>query len=558
MPSIVTVNVNQQVAPAPATLQQTGALISQGATVTTPLTASLLTQASDFTPLMVGAKAITSMVQSSGTVTVTTTAAHGFTSGDTLLLSIAGVVPTGYNGTFLATVTGASTFTYPLASSPGTVTTQGMYTPEDVAELLAMVTSFFSQGGNQAVYVLELGPGNATDGATALQAYITANPNNQYRPGPNGTFNGYFYSYVVPRTWDGNATFLALAASLSSTTSRTYFWTTTTLATYAAYPVTTKSIVPVIESPSMGIYPANAITAASTSGGIATVTTTTAHGVVPGNWFQVAGMTPTAYNGWALALPGTTATALVYAVAAGTASGTGFGTLLPSYYANSGIPSTEFSAAAMIYSALHYKPGATNKVAPYAFQYLYGVTPFPTRGLSALLTTLKNAAVNIVGTGAEGGISNAIILWGTTADGRGFTYWYSVDWIQITVDLRVANGVINGSNNPINPLYYNQDGINRLQAIAAGVCDQGLQFGLILWPSAQTQLNGPDLAAAIAAGTYTQRTVVNAIPFVPYSVANPGDYKLGQYSGFAITYTPQLGFTSITFNVLVSDFVVSQ
>ena len=361
----------------------------------------------------------------------------------------------------------------------------------------------------------------------------------------------------MPRTWDANATFLALAASLSNTTSRTYFWTTTTLATYTAYPITTKSILPVIESPNTGTYPGTAITAASTASGIVTATTALAHGVVAGNWFQIAGMTPAAYNGFAQALPGTTGTTLVWALSSNPATVTVFGTLLPSYYANAGIPSTEFSAAAMIYSALHYKPGATNKVAPYSFQFLYGVTPFPTRSNSALLQILKNASVNIVGTGAEGGISNAIILWGTTNDGRGFTYWYSADWIQINIDLAVANAVINGSNNPINPLYYNQPGLNRLQAVAAGVCDNGLKFGLVLWPSAQTQLDGPPLAAALAAGTYNQNTVVNAIPFVLYSQENPGDYAIGNYSGFSITYTPQLGFTSITFNIVISSFVVS-
>jgi hypothetical protein len=59
--------------------------------------------------------AVTSITSSGTTATVTTTAPHGLAG--TANVVIAGATPNGYNGTFLATITGASTFTYPLASS---------------------------------------------------------------------------------------------------------------------------------------------------------------------------------------------------------------------------------------------------------------------------------------------------------------------------------------------------------------------------------------------------------------------------------------------------------
>lgn len=216
--NIVQVNVSQQVAPTPSTLQGTGAFISQGGTNTSPGTMTLLTQLSDLTPHLTGAKSISTMTWSTGTVTVTAASPHGFTVGDTLYLTIAGVTPSGYNGTFLCTVTTTTAFTYALATNPGSATVQGTYTPEDVAELLSMATTFFAQGSATSVYVLELGPGNANDGVTALTNWITANP-------------GVFYSYLVPREWDANANFLSFLANYESTTAKTYFFVTTTLST---------------------------------------------------------------------------------------------------------------------------------------------------------------------------------------------------------------------------------------------------------------------------------------------------------------------------------------
>lgn len=60
-------------------------------------------------------KAITSITRTSTTATVTTTASHGYTTGDSI--TIIGALPAGYNGTFTITVTGVQTFTYTVSSS---------------------------------------------------------------------------------------------------------------------------------------------------------------------------------------------------------------------------------------------------------------------------------------------------------------------------------------------------------------------------------------------------------------------------------------------------------
>ena len=61
------------------------------------------------------------------TATLTTAVAHGLVTGNTI--TVAGAIPTQFNGTYRITVTGATTFTYTMATAPsGDATTVGAYT----------------------------------------------------------------------------------------------------------------------------------------------------------------------------------------------------------------------------------------------------------------------------------------------------------------------------------------------------------------------------------------------------------------------------------------------
>ena len=551
MPAIVQVNVTQTVAPTPITLQSTGALISQGATNLTPGRATLLTQLSDLTPFLNGALALTSITQTAGLATATAPAAHGYTIGDTLLVTIAGANQANYNGTFLVTVTTAYAFTFSVPSGTATPATGTLvYTDADVAELLAMATTYFAQGSQTAVRVLELGPGNANDGVAFLTAWIVANPNGIAY---SATFFGY-YAYLVPREWDGSASFLAMLSTFESPSAKTYFYITTTLATYTLYTPLMKCALTMIEAPVQGIYPANAFTALSYSAGLATATTTTAHGVAVGTWFQVSGVTPAGYNGYWLAAAGTTGSTLVWAIATNPGAETALGTLVASYYASTGIAANEFSLASAFNVALSWNPSG-GFVPPLGYSFLYGVTAFPQRGNNAILTTLANANVNVVGTGAEGGISNTILLNGNTMDGNSFNYWYAVDWANVTLNLNISNAVINGSNNSESPLYLNQAGINTLQAVAASTMATGVTAGLVLGTIVQTELTSQVFAQNLADGDYEGQCVVNAVPFSAYYAAFPGNYKARLYGGYSVSFTPQLGFENIIINLNATTFV---
>jgi hypothetical protein len=551
MPSIVTVNVTQQVAPIPATLQRIGAFVSQGGTVLAPGSSALLTQPSDLTPLLTASGVISSLVWAAQAVTVTTLLPHGFPIGDQMTVIIRGANPVGFDGTFLVNVTGASTFVYPLGFNPGAVVVAGFYAPLSQRELVQMTNTFFAQGVDLSVYVLELGPGGADIGSAALGAYLTQNPNTAYTSGSTG----FFYRYLVPRPWDGDPSFLNLVQQYDDPTSRTYFHVTTTLSNYVNYTDLEKSVFALIESPIVDAYPANALTAITWSNGVVTATTTVAHGVLPGTWFQIQGCVPTAYNGYWLALPGTVGATLFYSLATNPGVETTLGTLVASLYTNPGVPPTEFTSAWPFWAALHYNPSPTNRVAPFAFKFGFGVTPFPTRGFSALLSQLLASGINYAGTGAEGGSSNVILRNGTTADGRPLTYWYSVDWAQVNSDLELSNAVINGDNDSVNPLLYNQDGINRLQGVEVGVMNSAITFGLANGTVVTSALDQASFNQALLQGKFAGQIVVNAVPFASYVSTNPSDYPAGIYAGLSVNYIVQNGFVSIVFNLNVTDFL---
>lgn len=468
---IVIVNVSQQEGPTPLVLQRTGALVSQGATTLTSGTYSLLTSGASITSLLVGTEPITSMTLTSGTVTATATSAHGFTVGDTIPITISGVTPAAFNGTFTATITTTTAFTYPLSGSPGSVTVQGVYTVEDVAELQQMVNTYFANGTSNGVYVLELGSGNATDGIADLEAFITAQP-------------GIFYRYLLPRAWGILPAFYSSFLPLySGTTAKVYFHATTTVTYFNAnttvFSPTLKEGIISVEAP-----------------------------------------------------------AVVSAAAAGTG--------------------TEFSAAAGFYQQLALNPSPANQVCQANFSFLYGVTPYPTKGNQTLFTTLKAANINIVATGAEGGITTAMLVPGRCLDGHDINkYWYSVDNVQLNLDQYTANAVINGSNNPQNPLNYDQAGINSLQGVALSVMKTEVSYSLALGQVVGVQMSGAAFEQAVGAGTYAGQVVVNAIPFLTYVQANQGDYKIGLYQGLQVAYTVQNGFDQIIYNVVVSDFVAA-
>ncbi len=218
------------------------------------------------------------------------------------------------------------------------------------------------------------------------------------------------------------------------------------------------------------------------------------------------------------------------------------------------IPSTEFSMAFPFQSSLANDPGSSNMVPPMAWRFGYGVTDYPAGGNGTLLKALQDSSINYVGTAAEGGLSNKMLVAGHMLDGNPFNYWYSVAWSAINIELDVANEVINGSNTTVNPLYFEQRGINRLQNRALKTLRTGISYGLILGPVVDTRLTQESFNEEYEKGTYAGSAVINAVPFASYTSLNPSDYADGKYNGLSAVITPKRGFESITFNLNVTNF----
>ena len=148
-------------------------------------------------------------------------------------------------------------------------------------------------------------------------------------------------------------------------------------------------------------------------------------------------------------------------------------------YASVGIPATEFSLASVFFNALSYAPSSSNPVAPLNLAYLFGVTAFPTQGNAALLSALNTANVNIVDNGSQAGLSATILEGGNTMDGNPFNYWYSIDWVQITVPQAITAALV-AARNSTNPIYFNQPGVNAAQQVAVKTMNNGITYGLVL------------------------------------------------------------------------------
>jgi hypothetical protein len=216
----------------------------------------------------------------------------------------------------------------------------------------------------------------------------------------------------------------------------------------------------------------------------------------------------------------------------------------------------EFTLAAMFFAAMAFKATAITRVSPMCFKYVYGVTAYPTAGNGPTLVTFKQNNVNYIQTGAEGGIAYTNVYQGVTADGKDyFNWWWTIDWVQIQVNIDLTNAIVNGSNNPLAPLYYNQPGINQLEAVLANTMKRGVSYGMVLGNVVQTEYNTEDLSSAIAQGIFTGVCNVNAVPFIYYSQNNPSDYGLGEYDGLSTLFIPSRGFVHILVQVVATNIV---
>ena len=203
-----------------------------------------------------GVKTISSITYVNLTATLTTTTAHGLTTG--AYVSISGTTPAAYSGVFKITVTSTTTFTYNMASTPaGNATVVGTYLNQATTPINTLMnytqTSSYKLFGAAGTNIWETKANPATvvfSGISSdkLQAVNITNTAGHFLIACNGVDPVMIY--------DGSAWF--------------YVATTSTAAT---------------------------ISTITKSGTTATLTTATAHGLVTNNRVTISGATSSEYNG---------------------------------------------------------------------------------------------------------------------------------------------------------------------------------------------------------------------------------------------------------------------
>ena len=185
-----------------------------------------------FTKNAIASVAISGVARSSNTVTVTTSAVHGLTSGD--LVNVNGVADTSFNGYFTASVSSTTVFTYSQtaadASSSGGSTTEIVYNLNASGTALNQMNGPLNITANSPIDGLEItqsGAGNGlhVTGTTGLVGNVdvtgtvtadglTVDGNNSYTSNIKFDYGAsaptYFANWGYKASSDGNKVFLTI------------------------------------------------------------------------------------------------------------------------------------------------------------------------------------------------------------------------------------------------------------------------------------------------------------------------------------------------------------
>jgi len=113
------------------------------------------------------------------TATATTSSNHGLTSGQTIVMT--GCTPAAYNGTFVVTVTGLTTFTYTMLSTPATnATVVGSYTTPGTSVVVPAGKSMFVYNKGTNVVEAVTGAVNLSIGTLAVTGTSTFGGDSTY------------------------------------------------------------------------------------------------------------------------------------------------------------------------------------------------------------------------------------------------------------------------------------------------------------------------------------------------------------------------------------------
>ena len=227
-----------------------------------------------------GVVSISTITRTGVTATATTATAHGLTTGR--YISITGCTPSDFNGIYMITVTGSTTFTYNMINVPASdATVVGTYTIGILDEVETLMNYASPNTSNEKLFAIADGKiyDTATNPATVVYSGLS---NARWQHINFSTVGGHFLVMV-----NGVDT-----AMIYDGTNWCKFATTTT---------------------------AQTISSITSSGTTATVTTSSAHGLVTDNRVTISGATEAQYNG-VFKITVTGATTFTYTMSSSTTS----------------------------------------------------------------------------------------------------------------------------------------------------------------------------------------------------------------------------------------------
>lgn len=211
---------------------------------------------------------VASLVRFGSQVTVTTTAAHEFATG--MPVSIVGANQSGYNGTWIVTVLSSNEFTYTIPTAPTTPATGFIQATASLASVPTLSVGYGTVNNQESGAQLTLATGVA--GVDNI-AYVNIN---EISGASDNESDDDYRERVLYRYQNPVALFnvAAIKNQAFSQPGVTRVWVRE-----AGYPFSTLDVASITRT-----------------GPIATVTTTTPHGLETGQAVEISGATPSGYN----------------------------------------------------------------------------------------------------------------------------------------------------------------------------------------------------------------------------------------------------------------------
>lgn len=287
-----------------------------------------------------------------GTASITTSAPHGIANGQRIVVS--DTSPLGYKGTYTATVTDTTHFTYPLATDPGAYPYAATVATAAWSGSVATITTSAAHGLSTglSVNVSNVSPSawNGTYVVTVIDAthfsYTLASNPGAYVSGGQVS---YPLSWVNTASWSSGIVTMETAAAHNLTSGQYVtvsgilpsgyngtYRVTVADATHFTYPLSNPATNPgayvsgglvAVAGITSTVMPGATTNIAATTWstfGTVTVTTAAAHGLSIGQTVYVGGVTPAGYNGVYAVTSVPSSTSFAFALAnAGLAAGTG-------------------------------------------------------------------------------------------------------------------------------------------------------------------------------------------------------------------------------------------